>query len=114
MLVWLIGSPMVIVGSLRLFWPYHVPDLIDLLLLPGGWGMIIVNEIIFSLRKEQLEIDRDETIKGTGEKLRLSPMILAICPQCKSRIPSDSKYCLECGADLSRAEVERLEKIRDE
>ena len=95
---------MVIVGSVRLFLPYHVPDLIDLLLLAGGWGMIIISEIIFSLRKEQLEIDRDETIKGTGEKLRPSPMILAICPQCKSRIPSDSKYCLECGTDLSREE----------
>jgi ribosomal protein L40E len=28
------------------------------------------------------------------------PMVLAICPQCKSRIPPESKFCLECGTNL--------------
>lgn len=28
------------------------------------------------------------------------PTVLAICPQCKSRIPSESKFCLECGTNL--------------
>jgi len=28
------------------------------------------------------------------------PTVLAICPQCKSRIPSKSKFCLECGTNL--------------
>jgi len=74
--------------------------IIEALLFLGGWVVIIINEIVFGLRKTQLEINRDETIKSTGEKHPHSPMILAICPQCKSRIPSDSKYCLECGTDL--------------
>jgi len=26
--------------------------------------------------------------------------ILAICPQCKNRIPADTKFCPQCGADL--------------
>jgi len=26
--------------------------------------------------------------------------ILAICPQCKNRIPADAKFCSQCGADL--------------
>jgi len=26
--------------------------------------------------------------------------VLAICPQCKARIASNSKFCPECGADL--------------
>ena len=76
--------------------------IINVSLSIGGWVVIIINEIVFSVRKEQLEIDRDETIKGSGEKHPHSPMILAICPQCKSRIPSNSKYCPECGTDLQR------------
>ena len=27
-------------------------------------------------------------------------IVLAICPECKSRIPVESKFCLECGTDL--------------
>jgi uncharacterized membrane protein len=36
------------------------------------------------------------------EALTQKPMaqILAICPHCKNRIPSESKYCLECGTNL--------------
>jgi len=77
-------------------------SIIDVLLFLGGMAVIIINEVVFGLRKAQLEIDRDETIKSASEKHPDSPMILAICPQCKSRIPSDSKYCLECGTDLQR------------
>ena len=29
-----------------------------------------------------------------------TPTILAICPQCKSRIPAESKFCPECGTNL--------------
>lgn len=28
------------------------------------------------------------------------PAAFVVCPQCKYRIPSVSKFCLECGADL--------------
>ena len=105
MLIWGIGTLMAIVGVARflLSRQMNFNDLIiNVSLSIGGWVVIIINEIVFSVRKEQLEIDRDETIKGSGEKHPHSPMILAICPQCKSRIPSNSKYCPECGTDLQR------------
>ena len=28
------------------------------------------------------------------------PIVLAICPQCNSRIPSESKFCPKCGTNL--------------
>ena len=27
-------------------------------------------------------------------------IVLVICPQCKSRVPSESKFCPQCGANL--------------
>ena len=106
MLVWGIGTLMAIVGAVRIapgIFGYPTDaGIIEVLLFLGGLVIIIINEVVFGLRKTQLEIDRDETIKRTAGKHPHSPMILAICPQCKSRIPSDSKYCLECGTDLTR------------
>lgn len=32
--------------------------------------------------------------------LEKKQVVLAICPNCKSRISSDSKFCPECGANL--------------
>ncbi len=97
---------MAIVGIVRIapeMFGYRTgANIIDVLLFLGGWVVIIINEVVFGLRKSQLEIDRDETIKGTDEKHLPSPMILAICPQCRNRVPSESKYCLECGTDLQR------------
>jgi len=98
MLIWGIGTLMALVGVVRflLSRQMNFNDLtINVSLFIGGWVIIIINEVVFSVRKEQREIDRDETIKS-------SPTILAICPQCKARIPSDSKYCLECGTDLQK------------
>jgi len=31
--------------------------------------------------------------------------VVLICPKCQSRIPVDSKFCLECGADLRPKKV---------
>lgn len=28
------------------------------------------------------------------------PKVLLVCPKCKARVPSDSKFCPECGEDL--------------
>ncbi|HKZ94761.1 MAG TPA: zinc ribbon domain-containing protein [Candidatus Bathyarchaeia archaeon] len=111
MLVWGIGTVMAIAGaakiSLLLFAPAAFTQgesptnmLLYIFLFFGGVVAIVVNETVFSVRKTGLEIDRDEIIKGVGERHPHTPMVLAICPQCKKRVPSDSKYCLECGADL--------------
>lgn len=110
MLVWGIGTIMAIVGAAKitlvLFSPFIHESMTNvflyLFLFLGGVVVIVINETVFGVRKAQLEIDRDETIKSTGEKHPHSPIVLAICPQCKSRIPSDAKYCLECGTDLQR------------
>jgi hypothetical protein len=64
----------------------------------GGLIAVVINELVFGSRKEQLEIDRDEVIKTVRDQQ--SPTILAICPLCKNRISSNSKFCPECGADL--------------
>lgn len=31
--------------------------------------------------------------------------LVLICPKCQSRIPVNSKFCLECGADLRPKKV---------
>lgn len=71
---------------------------IDPLLFVSGWIIIIINETVFSVRKEQRAIDRDETLKTTGGMH--TSTVLAICPICKTRVPSESAYCLKCGANL--------------
>ena len=109
MLVWGIGTLVAIFGAAKttliLFNPIPPMGEVNNLLLYvflfiSGMAIIVINETVFSVRKEQREIDRDETIKSAGEKHPHSSMILAICPQCKSRVPSEAKYCLECGTDL--------------
>jgi len=107
LLVWGIGTLIATVGAVKIalvMFGYSTEgmtsSLLYLFLFLGGWIIIIINETVFGVRKAQLEIDRDETIKSAGAKHPPSPMIVAICPQCKSRIPSDSKYCLECGTNL--------------
>ena len=77
------------------FLTVHAMMFVDIFLFIGGWIVIVINETVFGARKEQLEVDRDETIKHA-----IPSLVLAICPQCKCRVPSTSKYCAECGADL--------------
>lgn len=102
MLIWGIGTLMALAGALKTFaFPATgVSFLLYLFLFVFGMIIIVINEVVFGLRKQQLEIDRDETIKTASKEHPHSPMILAICPNCKSRIPSESKYCLECGTDI--------------
>lgn len=95
MLVWGIGTLMIIAGTAE-FLTVHGMIILDLFLFLGGWFVVIINETVFGARKEQLEVDRDEVIKHSSPSL-----VLAICPQCKSRIPSKSKYCPECGTDIT-------------
>jgi predicted amidophosphoribosyltransferase len=40
---------------------------------------------------------------GAGAKQQTVPedtVVVAICPECKNRIPSTTKFCPECGTDL--------------
>ncbi len=84
-----------IIAAVFDFLTIHAMMFVDIFLFIGGWVVVVINETVFGARKEQLEVDRDETIKHS-----VPSAVLAICPSCKSRVPSTSKYCPECGADL--------------
>lgn len=71
-------------------------------LAAGGLVAVVINELVYSSRKEQLEIERDDVLKTMKDQPR-PQTVLAICPVCKNRIPSNSKFCLECGTDLQPA-----------
>lgn len=107
MLIWGIGTLVCLVGAVKLALVIFglstegiTSIIVYLSLFLGGLVGVIINETVFGLRRSQLEIDRDEVIKNKSEKHVSSPTILAICPKCKNRIPSESKYCPECGESL--------------
>jgi len=52
-------------------------------------------EVINNKIKEQ-----KEKPTGTGIAPPQQTTVVAICPQCKHRIPAESKFCPECGANL--------------
>jgi hypothetical protein len=42
------------------------------------------------------------TVNVVVSEKRDAPKVLAICPKCHSRIPSENKFCPECGANLTK------------
>jgi hypothetical protein len=108
MTIWIACTLAALVGIAKtfLFPPTDSSFFFYLFLFIGGLTVLVVSETVLGMRKARLEIDRDETIKTRGEKYSQPTVVLAICPECKSRIPSNSKYCLECGADLQSQTTE--------
>ena len=107
MLVWALGTIMALVGvaeiALGTFSNSPVTGnsfFLYLSLFIGGFVAIIISETVFGMNKTKVEMERDKTIKTAFEKNVETPTTLAICWNCRNRIPADSKYCLECGADL--------------
>ena len=103
MLVWAIGTIVAVVGVAEIMLRHSTESFfLYLSLSVGGFVAIIISETVFGMNKTQVEMDRDETIKTAFQKneQQHEPATLAICWNCKSRVPTDSKYCLECGADL--------------
>jgi uncharacterized protein YlaI len=101
MIIWIACTVVAVLAAIEAFaFPPNFSTLFYILLMIGAFVVLVINETVFGIRKSQLEIDRDETIKTGNERQSPSPVVLAICPECKSRIPAESKYCLECGADL--------------
>jgi len=112
MLVWGIGTIITLIGFIKIALAFlgfsrepMINELLYMSLFLGGLVVVIINETIFSMRKTQLEINRDETIQNASEKHLHSPIMLAICPICKTRIPIETKYCPECGTDLQRQTI---------
>ncbi|MDH5376359.1 MAG: hypothetical protein OEZ21_11750 [Candidatus Bathyarchaeota archaeon] len=65
-----------------------------------GVAILVVGSIVLD---HQVDKALARAKAGTPAPLPSSlqePTVLAICPQCKSRIPSESKFCLECGTNL--------------
>jgi hypothetical protein len=98
MFIWAICTAVCLFGVFNIM-IFASPFPLYLALAGGGFVAIILNEVIYSARKDQLEIERDTAIKDAGFQPQ-SQTVLAICPVCKNRIPSNSKFCLECGTDL--------------
>jgi len=65
-----------------------------------GFGSLGVGFITFIAGLASSPVKRTKTLKTPSGPLERQT-ILAICPQCKNRIPSESKYCPECGTNLT-------------
>jgi hypothetical protein len=108
MLVWALGTIATLAGvtgiAVGTLFPRSLiagtSPIVYISLLIGGFAVIIISETVYGIKKTKMEMDKDDAIKTAIGKNMPSPTILAICPNCKSRIPSDSKYCLECGTDV--------------
>lgn len=74
MLVWGIGTLIAIVGAViigqQLIQPRpSISFIYGLLLLLSGLAVVIINQVVFKVRKTQLEIDSDEAIKRLENKV---------------------------------------------
>jgi membrane-bound ClpP family serine protease len=59
-----------------------------------GFIMFIVGLVTSS--KQNITVSTPSNASVPEQKT----IVLAICPQCKSRVPSESKFCPNCGASL--------------
>jgi ribosomal protein L40E len=68
----------------------------------AGLGMIIIGFLVFiaGLAASPTEKPQPPTIITTPSPTSTQTTVLAICPNCKARVPTEAKYCNECGADL--------------
>jgi len=107
LIIWVIGTLIAIVGAAEIAFSMSGHAALEgssfficLSLVIGGFAAIVISETVHGIGKTQVEMDRDAAITvATGKRVK-GPITLAICPRCNSRIPSDSKYCLECGSDI--------------
>lgn len=66
----------------------------------AGFGMIFVGFLVFiaGLAASPTVKPQPPTIITTLPPTETK--VFAICPNCKARVPEESKYCSECGTDL--------------
>ncbi len=60
----------------------------------------VLSIVLFVLIQREKHPKELKTIRQLPPSPPQAPIVLAICPECKNRIPSESKFCLECGANL--------------
>ena len=100
--------------------PWEVPEdyligkVVDLNLQPTPpmWSLLsfgaiataivtgILSLVLFTLIKTEKHGTEPKTARQPPPSPLQTPIVLAICPQCKSRVPSESKFCPECGTNL--------------
>jgi hypothetical protein len=85
-------------AGLLLFWWLPLINLLTIGCGLLGFVLLIIGLVIPSERRQEPIIIQQQPY---SVQQPASPQtILAICPQCKNRIPSDSSFCPRCGTDL--------------
>lgn len=74
MLIWGIGTTMAIIGAVIIGQQLMQPSpsisfIYGLLLVLSGLAVVTINQVVFKVRKTQLEIDSDEVIKRLEKKV---------------------------------------------
>lgn len=70
----------------------------------GGSGIAIGGIMflsgLFMPSKQNLPTPAPTIVPQQETKPPVEPTVLVICPNCKARVPSESRFCLECGENL--------------
>jgi hypothetical protein len=98
-LVWSLGLLLAIIGTVNVVWQLLVPSyffsfqylLVGGVLLIVGFTIIIINWMVFNVRKTQLDVDYKEGIRDR---------IGNFCPKCGQRLQQGSRFCNNCGNSL--------------
>ena len=73
-------------------------------LLFGGFGMVVGGILFISglimPSKQEPQTPAQYAVAQPNTSSSVEPTVLVICPNCKARVPSTSKFCLECGENL--------------
>ena len=73
-------------------------------ILYGGFGMAIGGIMflsgLFMPSKQSLQPPAPNVVPQQETRPQVEPTVLVICPNCKARVPSESRFCLECGENL--------------
>lgn len=75
--------------------------LIEIGLLALGFILFVVGLVSPSQQQQQQQVVISPPSQQTQQPTpQSSSIVLAICPDCKKRIPSDTNSCPKCGTDL--------------
>ena len=73
-------------------------------LLIGAFGMVIGGILLlsglFMSSKQNPPTHSQNSVPQQETRSPVGPTVLVICPNCKARVPHESRFCLECGEKL--------------
>lgn len=96
MFIWAVGTLLAIIGAAIVGWQLmqrspNISFIYGLASLLAGLIVIVINQVVFDVRKTQLDIDYQESIRDK---------IGNVCPNCGQRQPENSKFCNNCGNNM--------------